>query len=122
MTENESREKSSRSEIWLRGGFILIFAIIYGISRIVLWSIVLFQFFSLLITRKTNSQLGGFSQSLSLFIYQILQYVLFNSDVKPFPFSDWPENDSGLQEQKTAKKKTVRKTTRKKKVATQKKE
>lgn len=123
MTDKDTKENSSRGDTWLRGGFILIFALIYGISKIVIWSIVLFQFLSLLITGKTNPQLGDFSQSLSIFVYQILQFIMFNSDEKPFPFSDWPGNEPGLTGQQAAtKKKTAKKTARKKKTAIKKEE
>ncbi|MEJ2140837.1 MAG: DUF4389 domain-containing protein [Gammaproteobacteria bacterium] len=123
MTDKDIKENSSRGDIWLRGGFILIFALIYGISKIVIWSIVLFQFLSSLITGKTNPQLGGFAQTLSIFVYQLLQFIMFNSDEKPFPFSEWPDKDLELKIQKTAaKKKTAKKTTRKKKTVAKNKE
>lgn len=122
MTDKDTKENTSRRDTWLRGAYILIFAIIYGISKIVIWAIVLFQFITVLITGKTNPQLGNFSQTLSVFVYQLLQYIMFNSDLKPFPFSDWPGQDSGLPEQKAGKKKTAKKTTRKKKTVIKKEE
>lgn len=123
MTDMDTKENSSRGEVWLRGGYILIFALIYGISKIVIWAIVLFQFLSSLIAGKTNPQLGGFSQTLSIFVYQLLQYIMFNSDEKPFPFSEWPEKGLEINVQKTAaKKKTAKKTTRKKKTVAKKEE
>ena len=123
MIDKEKKESLSGSEIWLRGGFIVIFALIYSISKIIIWSLVLFQFISLLITKETNTQLSHFSKSLSVFVYQLLQYVMFNSDEKPFPFSPWPEDrvDSTKQNPAT-KKKTTKKKTTKKKVVTKKKE
>jgi hypothetical protein len=123
MTDKDIKENSSSSDIWLRGGFILVFALIYGISKIVIWSLVLFQFVSLLITKETNPQLRRFSKSLSVFVYQLLQYVMFNSDEKPFPFSDWPEAEEKITvDNPVSRKKTAKKTTRKKKVAAKKKE
>ena len=128
MTDKDTKEKSSSRDTWIRGGFIIIFAFIYGISKVVIWSVVLFQFFSLLITRQTNPQLSRFSQNLSVFVYQLLQYVMFNSDDKPFPFSEWPNKESTPIEQtpvakkKTTKKTATKKTTGKKKVIAKKKE
>lgn len=123
MSDKETNEKSIRRDTWLRGGFILIFAFIYAISKIIIWSLVIFQFFSLLITGKLNSHLARFSQSLSVFVYQLLQYVMFNSDEKPFPFADWPASTTSIVAQEVvSKKKTARKTARKKKVVTKKEE
>lgn len=122
MTDKDKKQNPPGSEIWLRGGFILIYALIFGISKIIIWSLVLFQFISLLITKETNTQLSLFSKSLSVFVYQLLQYVMFNSDEKPFPFSPWPEETTDITIQKPAvKKKTTRKKTTKKKVVTKKK-
>ncbi|MGH8512285.1 MAG: DUF4389 domain-containing protein [Gammaproteobacteria bacterium] len=37
-----------------------------------------------------NPRLVDFGQRLSTYIYQLLVYVTFKSDDKPYPFSDWP--------------------------------
>ena len=118
MTDKDKKETLSGNEIWLRGGYILIFALVYGVSKIIIWSLVLFQFISLLVTKELNIQLSHFSKSLSVFVYQLLQYVMFNTDEKPFPFSPWPE----VGEKTTEKKPVSRKKTTKKKVVRKKKE
>lgn len=112
--EKSLKENLSSRQVWQRGGFILIFALFYGLSKIVVSVIVIFQFASLLITRKTNTRLAGFAQSLSGYIYQLLQFMMCNSDDKPFPFSDWPAAESlsagvATSHKKTAKKKTASK-------------
>jgi hypothetical protein len=127
MTDKSmNTEIPGNAEIWQRGGFILVFALISGISKIIIWSLVLFQFVYLLIARQTNPQLARFSQSLSVFVYQLLQYVMFNSEEKPFPFSAWPEPRAMLTKEETvssqSRKKTAKKAARKKKVVTSKKE
>jgi hypothetical protein len=127
MTEsNMNKGNTSGAEIWQRGGLILVFALILGISKIIIWSLVLFQFVHLLIARQTNPQLTRFSQSLSVFVYQVLQYVMFNSEEKPFPFAAWPEPRAMLMQEETiasqSRKKTAKKAARKKKVVTSKKE
>jgi hypothetical protein len=53
-------------------------------------AVVVIQFGFVLITGDRNQKLLDFGASLSKFIYQILQFVTFNSEDKPFPFSDWP--------------------------------
>jgi hypothetical protein len=75
---------------WARGFFILLFALIYTVAEAVLWLMVIVQFGFKLLTGKANLRLLEFSQRLSVFIYQILLYITFNSESKPFPFSDWP--------------------------------
>ena len=84
------KENVTSGQTWLRGGYILIFALFYGVSKMVLVAIILFQFVALLISGTSNTRLAGFSQSLAAYIYHLLQFMLGNSDEKPFPFSDWP--------------------------------
>jgi hypothetical protein len=57
-----------------------------------------------LITGSPNVPLIAFGKSLATYTYQIVLYLTFNSDVRPFPFdADWPyettdesqENDAG---------------------------
>lgn len=109
------KENLSSREIWQRGGFILIFAICYSISKVVVAAIVIFQFLSLLITRKANMRLADFSQGLSAYIYHLLQYMMSNSDEKPFPFADWPISAGIKAGTATARKKAARKKTSRKK-------
>ena len=112
---NTIKDNLSSKQVWQRGGFILIFALFYGVSKIVVTAIVIFQFLSLLITRSNNPRLAGFSQSLSAYIYQLLQYMMCNSDEKPFPFSDWPASKTLTAAAATTSKKTSRKKTSSKK-------
>jgi hypothetical protein len=37
-----------------------------------------------------NPRLVEFAPGLSRYIYEILRYVTYESDERPFPFSDWP--------------------------------
>ncbi len=75
---------------WLRGLFMLLFAFAYYFAVMVTGVIVLFQFGFLLFTGKHNENLLEVGQSLSAYIYQILRYLTYNSDEKPFPFQAWP--------------------------------
>ncbi|MGD8484483.1 MAG: DUF4389 domain-containing protein [Thioalkalispiraceae bacterium] len=105
-------------QVWKRGGFILIFALLYGVSKILVTAIVIFQFVSLLISRDTNARLASFSLGLSAYIYQLLQYMMCNSEDKPFPFADWPADSALKSAAPAARKKASRKkTASKKKIA-----
>ena len=92
----ELKQRLTASETWLRGLFIVIFAVIYSIAEVVLVAVVVFQFLATLFTGETNARLRAFALSLAAFIYQIVTYVTFNSEEKPFPFGPWPESRSLL--------------------------
>jgi len=76
---------------WKRGLYMLLFAIIYGIAELVLFAVILFQFVSMVLLQKTNERLLDFSRDLIAFIRQIYLFLTYNSDHKPFPYGEWPE-------------------------------
>jgi hypothetical protein len=88
----ELKQRLTASATWLRGLFIIIFAIIYSLAEVLLTAVVVFQFLATLFTGAPNAQLRLFGLSLAAFIYQIVSYLTFNSDEKPFPFGPWPES------------------------------
>jgi len=86
----DSEKPSSRRETGFRLLFVILFALIYSAAEVVLVAVVVIQFGFVLITGERNQKLLDFGATLSKFIYQILQFVTFNTDEKPFPFADWP--------------------------------
>jgi len=81
--------------IWSRGLYMLFFMLAYTVAETLLGLLVVFQFIAALVTRKVNDPLHKFAANLSAYIYQILQFETFNSELRPFPFSDWPERPTG---------------------------
>jgi uncharacterized protein YqhQ len=76
---------------WLRLLFMIIFVFLYGLSRFVVLAVVVLQFFWVLFTGETNEKLKAFGQSLATYTYQLIRYLTYNSDSRPFPFDDdWP--------------------------------
>ena len=76
---------------WLRLFFLLVFVLLYGVSRVVVGAVVVLQFFWLLFTGGTNTRLRLFGQALATYTYQIVLYLTFNTEQRPFPFdADWP--------------------------------
>ena len=86
----EIKQRIQKRENWQRGLFMLFFMFIYGFSNSLIICILFFQFATLILTGKTNEFLLGFSQSLSIYIHQIINFLTFNSEQHPFPFSTWP--------------------------------
>ncbi len=77
---------------WLRLFFMLVVILLYWVARLVVGMVVLLQFFWVLFTGETNKPLVGLGQSLATYTYQIIRYLTFNTEERPFPFeSDWPD-------------------------------
>ncbi len=87
------KDNVKNQAVWLRGLFILIFGVILYFAFILVWLLVVFQFVSKVVTGNLNRQLADFSSGLLRYISQILGYITFQSDERPFPFNPWPEAD-----------------------------
>jgi hypothetical protein len=86
------KEKLLAKEKWAHGLLILLFGAIYYIVSSLIYLIAIFQFITDLLFGHLNNQLVNFSKRLNVYLIQIANFLTFNSDVKPFPFTDWPEN------------------------------
>ena len=91
--DEQLKQHLTARDTWLRGFYIVLFTVIYTVAEIILVAVVVFQFLATLITGARNERLVTLGQSLSTFVYQILRYVTFNSDIRPYPFSAWPKGE-----------------------------
>lgn len=87
-----------RTETWLRGLFILLVGAFGFIGQLILVVAVLFQFVSTLITAQRNQQLLAFSRALAVWLHQVMDYISFNRDDRPWPFDAWPTPDTPVLE------------------------
>ena len=94
MKEN-TRENLVRRDIWIRALYMLLFAIVYSIAEAIIVLLAIFQFVALLITGQVNELLLRFGKNLSVFMFDMLEFQTFNSEIKPFPFSPWPDEEHG---------------------------
>ncbi|MDO9163019.1 MAG: DUF4389 domain-containing protein [Methylococcaceae bacterium] len=74
---------------WKRIFFMLIFAAIGSLVRMLIWAVIILQVASTLLTGKANQNILNFGRSLSIYTYHILLFLTFNTEALPFPFSDW---------------------------------
>ena len=87
--EQDINENLKKISTWKRIFFIIIFAIIVGLVRILLWAVVLLQIASALLTGSPNQNILSFGSKLSAYLYHILLFLTYNTEKLPFPFSDW---------------------------------
>lgn len=72
--------------------FMVIVMFLYSISRIVVAAVVAMQFVWKLFTGETNDNLLELGRSLATYTEQILLYLTFNTEDRPYPFDlEWPE-------------------------------
>lgn len=90
MNDSNEQQPYKDRNVWLRGLFMLIFIFFMGVAKFVIIVVVGFQFLAILFTGEKNNNLQKFGKSLSIYEYQIILYLTYNSEVRPFPIGDWP--------------------------------
>lgn len=89
----EIQENLKQQSTWLRALYMLMFSFFYGIAEFVLFAVVLIQFLFKLFTGKTNPRLLKLGQTIATYVYQIIQYLTFNSEYQAYPFGAWPKGE-----------------------------
>ena len=79
---------------WLRLLFMAFYLVAGYFAGLLVFIVALVQTVLGFVSGEPNARLLGFSKSLNLYFFQILEFLTFNAEKKPFPFSDWPENES----------------------------
>lgn len=93
----DHQEKSYLArDTWMRGVFMLLFAVAWSIAEVVLFAVVLFQFASVLFTRAPNERLQAFGRQIAAYVFAITLFFTYNSEDRPWPFAAWPANSGSL--------------------------
>ncbi len=98
MDNEQLKSNLTSSKHWLRLVFMLLFAAVLQLASLVMWVLVAVQFVFSLITGEDNQHLRRFGHSLSTYIYDVLKFLCYSSEEKPFPFADWPASSSAESE------------------------
>lgn len=98
MDNEQLKSNLTSSKHWLRLVFMLLFAAVLQLASLVMWVLVVVQFLFSLITGEDNQHLRRFGHSLSTYIYDVLKFLCYSSEEKPFPFADWPVSHQDVAE------------------------
>ena len=94
--DNSTKGNLKQKSTWLRGLYMLLFMFLAGIADFVLGGVIIFQFINKLITGQTNQRLLKLGQSIATYIYQIIQFLTFNSEYHPYPHGAWPKGEKKI--------------------------
>ena len=76
---------------WTRLLFMLISCVLVSIASFVGTFVVVLGFLWLLFTGEVNQQIRQVGQSIAAYIYEIIRYLTFNTEDRPFPLGgEWP--------------------------------
>lgn len=80
-----------KADNWFRLLYCLIFWFMLYFFSIALIILVVVQFFCVFTGTDINTKMRAIGRSIALYFKSCILFVTFNSDEKPFPFSDWPK-------------------------------
>ena len=85
--ETVEREKPGVS----RALFIILYLIIIRLISAVLFVIAITQYIYSWLTGEPNDKIMVFTESLAIYSKQLVEYVGFNTEERPWPVGEWPE-------------------------------
>jgi hypothetical protein len=71
--------------------YVIFYYFIFGLCHVLLLFTAILQTLLNIFYDGPNENLQKFSASLGVYVKQVVEYVGYVSEEKPFPFSDWPE-------------------------------
>lgn len=91
--KEEIKTNLKNTNTWLRLLFMVLFSAFYFLAIFLFGALLTFQILVALITGSPNERIRPFHGQLARYIYQVLRYVSYGTEEKPFPFADWPEGE-----------------------------
>lgn len=85
------KEHVTSSSTWIRLVYLILYGIAYRVASLVLLVISVLQFLKTLFTGTPFPQLQLFGGSLADYNRELVAFLSFESDVRPFPVGPWPD-------------------------------
>ncbi len=93
--DEEIKQRLTSRDIWVRALYMVLFGIAYSIAELVIVLLVIAQFLIIMFMGHANENLLKLGTNLSTYVYQVFQFQTFNTETRPFPFADWPNEEFG---------------------------
>jgi hypothetical protein len=102
--QEQLKQNLQDSNQWLRILYMVLFWVILYFVLMVTAVIIFIQVLFALITGSDNKNLRKFGADLTKYINQIILFLTYNEDRKPFPFAEWGKLDKVKPKTKSPKK------------------
>lgn len=81
-------------DTWIRLLYMILFVMLLVVARFVVLIITFLQFLVVLVSGEDNRNLRTLGQGAAQWVYQSVLFLTYNSEEKPYPFTDWPETQA----------------------------
>lgn len=91
--QEELKNKMMNPKHWMRLLLMaLMYTILFTLVQLIATISLLVQWILVLFTGEPNARLRHFTKGLNRYTWEIMEFINFNSETRPFPLSDWPES------------------------------
>ncbi|MFQ5971364.1 MAG: DUF4389 domain-containing protein [Alphaproteobacteria bacterium] len=87
---SESREHLASKDTWIRLLYMVLFAVAFYLLQFIVAAVAVLQFLLTLLTGASNQRLSTLGRELGSYLKEIVEFVTYGAERRPFPFSDWP--------------------------------
>ena len=87
----ENASPISRTQILIRLLYSVLFLVILGVVNFLIQLATVFQYIMLLITLSPSEPVRRVTNQLAVYGYQVMRYLALNDNVRPFPFTEYPQ-------------------------------
>lgn len=87
----QSGGPSDSKQKLMKGLYLILFLAIGYVSAFIILIVTILQFVLDIVLKNPNKNLLDFSKSLTSYVYEVISYLNYVSDKKPFPFNPWPK-------------------------------
>jgi flagellar biosynthesis GTPase FlhF len=94
MNEEPENVQECMKSRWIRGAFVLFFLLAMRVAALLVLCVAVFQFLHTLFTARVNLRAQEFGKTLGFYLNETAQFVSYNVDTKPWPFTKWPSINS----------------------------
>jgi hypothetical protein len=89
MDNQEVKQNLSNGQQWLRIIYMILFVIVLYLVSMLVGVVMLVQALFSLLTGKPNEEVADFASDLTRYVYQVVCFLTYQSEERPFPFSPW---------------------------------
>lgn len=89
--DDEMKDNLTARATWVRAVWMILFAVALYVTEFVLAAVAIVQFLSALIAGRPFDRLAEFGAQLAQWIGEVVAFLTFASEAKPFPFAPWPD-------------------------------
>lgn len=93
MDNNQIKTNLLNADTWLRLLFMLLFGAILYVVGAVFCILVVLQFLIVLVSGSRNVNLNRLAIMLGSYLLEIVDFLTFATERKPFPFADFPDDE-----------------------------